>query len=120
MKLRVLFALTIRQEIGHILRYRSSRWLIIYLREDLLVLRYDKRGIGTNHTILDSNIWGNLTLDDIIQDANKALAVLIHQPEVDFKRVTVLGHSEGTMIAPRVAMDNPDKVDNIVLMGAAG
>lgn len=90
-----------------------------YLSErGFTVLRYDKRGIGTNHTILDSNIWGNLTLDDITQDANKALAVLIHQPEVDPKRVTVLGHSEGTMIAPRVAMDNPDKVDNIVLMGA--
>jgi pimeloyl-ACP methyl ester carboxylesterase len=90
-----------------------------YLSErGFTVLRYDKRGIGTNHTILYSNIWGNLTLDDITQDANKALAVLIHQPEVDPKRVTVLGHSEGTMIAPRVAMDNPDKVDNIVLMGA--
>jgi pimeloyl-ACP methyl ester carboxylesterase len=90
-----------------------------YLSErGFTVLRYDKRGIGTNHTILDSNIWGNLTLDDITQDANKALAVLIHQPEVDPKRVTVLGHSEGTMIAPRVAMDNRDKVDNIVLMGA--
>jgi pimeloyl-ACP methyl ester carboxylesterase len=42
----------------------------------------------------------------------------MRQPEVDLNRVTVLGHSEGTMIAPRVAVDNPDKVDNIVLMGA--
>ncbi|HVD36806.1 MAG TPA: alpha/beta fold hydrolase [Nitrososphaeraceae archaeon] len=90
-----------------------------YLSErGFTVLRYDKRGIGTNHTILDSNIWGNLTLDDITQDANKALAVLIHQSEVDPKRINIIGHSEGTMIAPRVAMDNPDKVDNIVLMGA--
>ena len=60
-----------------------------YLSErGFTVLRYDKRGVGTNHTILDSNIWGNLTLDDLIQDASKALAVLIHQPEVDPKRVT--------------------------------
>jgi hypothetical protein len=29
-----------------------------------------------------------------------------------------LGHSEGTVIAPRVAIDNPSKVKNIVLMGA--
>lgn len=90
-----------------------------YLSErGFTVLRYDKRGIGTNHTILNSNIWGNLTLDDLIQDASKALAVLMGQPEVDPKRVTILGHSEGTMISPRVAIDNPDKVDNIVLMGA--
>ena len=44
-----------------------------YLSErGFTVLRYDKTGIGTNHTILDSNIWGNLTLDDLLQDANKA------------------------------------------------
>ena len=81
-----------------------------------VTLRYDKRGIGTNHTILDSNVWGNLTINDLEQDANKALAVLIQQPEVDNSKITVLGHSEGTVIAPRVAIDNPDKVKNIVLM----
>lgn len=90
-----------------------------YLSErGFTVLRYDKRGIGANHTILDSDVWGNLTLDDLVQDAGKALAVLIRQPEVDANWITVLGHSEGTMISPRIAIDNPDKVDNIVLMGA--
>ncbi|MGE5661765.1 MAG: prolyl oligopeptidase family serine peptidase, partial [Ignavibacteriales bacterium] len=29
-----------------------------------------------------------------------------------------IGHSEGTIIAPRIAVDNPDKVRDIVLMGA--
>ena len=60
-----------------------------------------------------------MTINDLVQDANKALAVLMQQPEVDANRITVLGHSEGTVIAPRVAIDNPDKVKNIVLMGAA-
>ena len=83
-----------------------------------ITLRYDKRGIGTNHTILDSNVWGNLTINDLEQDANKALAVLMQQPEVDNSKITVLGHSEGTLIAPRLAIDNPDKVKNIVLMAA--
>jgi pimeloyl-ACP methyl ester carboxylesterase len=83
-----------------------------------VTLRYDKRGVGTNHTILDSNVWGNLTINDLEQDANKALAVLTQQPEVDNSKITVLGHSEGTVIAPRVAIDNPSKVKNIVLMGA--
>ena len=90
-----------------------------YLSErGFATLRYDKRGIGTNLTILDSNVWGNLTINDIEQDANKALAVLTQQPEVDNSKITVLGHSEGTVIAPRLAIDNPDKVKNIVLMGA--
>src|SRR5215216_4982643 len=91
-----------------------------YLSErGFAVLRYDKRGIGENGTILDSNAWGNLTFNDLKQDAEKALAVLAQQPEVDPSRITILGHSEGTVIAPRVAIDNTTKVRNIVLMGAA-
>jgi uncharacterized protein len=65
---------------------------------------------------LDSNVLGNLTINDLKQDAEKALDVLIQQPEVDANRITVLGHSEGTLITPRIAIDNPDKVKNVVLM----
>ena len=83
-----------------------------------VTLRYDKRGIGENHTIVDSNVWGNMTINDLVQDANKALSVLMKQPEVDANRITVLGHSEGTVITPRVAIDNPGNVKNIVLLGA--
>ena len=43
--------------------------------------------------------------------------VLIQQPEVDPKRVSIVGHSEGTIIAPRVAIDNSTNVKNIILMG---
>jgi uncharacterized protein len=92
-----------------------------YLSERGFVeLRYDKRGIGANGTILDSNVWGNLTFNDLKQDAEKALAVLAQQPEVDPNSITILGHSEGTIIAPRVAIDNTTKVRNLVLIGAAG
>ena len=45
--------------------------------------------------------------------------VLLQQPEVDPKRVSIIGHSEGTIIAPRVAIDNSTKVKNIVLIGTA-
>ena len=89
-----------------------------YLSErGIAVLQYDKRGIGANLTVLDSNVWGNVTVDELKQDAEKALNVLLQQPEVDANHVTLVGHSEGTTIVPRVAIDNPDKVDNIVLMG---
>ena len=41
------------------------------------------------------------------------------QPEVNAtKKATLIGHSEGTVVATRIAIDNPDKVKNIVLMGA--
>jgi uncharacterized protein len=81
------------------------------------VLIYDKRGVGPNFTISDSNAWGNLTFNALKQDAEKALSVLLQQPEVNAtKKATLIGHSEGTNIPPRVAVDNPDKVANIVLM----
>jgi uncharacterized protein len=91
-----------------------------YLSErGFAVLRYDKRGVGGNLTILDKNVWGNATVNDLKQDAEKALNVLIAQPEVNgTKEITIIGHSEGTIIAPRVAVDNPTKVKNIVLVSA--
>ena len=91
-----------------------------YLSErGFAVLQYDKRGMGANYTFLDSNVWGNATFDDLTQDAERALDVLVQQPEVDSNNVALVGHSEGTTIVPRVAINNPDIVDNIVLMGAA-
>ncbi|MGC2307643.1 MAG: alpha/beta fold hydrolase, partial [Nitrososphaeraceae archaeon] len=90
-----------------------------YLSErGFAVLQYDKRGVGANFTLLDSNIWGNITIDALKQDAEKALDVLIQQPEVDPERVSIVGHSEGTLTTPRIVTDNPGKVNNIVLMGA--
>ena len=89
-----------------------------YLSErGFAVLQYDKRGVGANFTFLDSNIWGNTTVNDLENDAEKALEVLIQQPEVDSNNVTLVGHSEGTMYVTRLAVNNPDIVDNIVLMG---
>jgi alpha-beta hydrolase superfamily lysophospholipase len=88
-----------------------------YLSErGFAVLKYDKRGVGESYTILNSNVWGNNTVNDQIQDAKKVLNVLVHQPEVDPKRISIIGHSEGTLYVPRVAVDNSTRVHNIILM----
>jgi pimeloyl-ACP methyl ester carboxylesterase len=99
-----------------------------YLSErGFVVLRYDKRGIGANGTIIDTNVWGNVTFDSLKNDSAKALNILIEQPEVDPDKITLIGHSEGAMIIPRLAIDvnnnnnntstgNLTKVANIVLM----
>ena len=88
-----------------------------YLSErGFAVLKYDKRGVGESYTILNSNVWGNNTVDDQIQDGKKALNTLVQQPEVDPKRISILGHSEGTLYAPVIAMDNSTLVSNIILM----
>jgi dienelactone hydrolase len=89
-----------------------------YLSErGLVVLKYDKRGIGENLTVIDNNVWGNMTYDDLKQDAQNALNVLIQQPEVDAKKISLIGHSEGGEIVTRIATGNPIvKIDNMVLM----
>ncbi|MGC2383264.1 MAG: prolyl oligopeptidase family serine peptidase [Nitrososphaeraceae archaeon] len=62
---------------------------------------------------------GKYEYNDLEQDAQKAVNVLIQQPEVDAKKISMIGHSEGGEIATRVATDNPiTKFKNIVLMAA--
>ena len=96
-----------------------------YLSErGFAVLRYDKRGVGANSQIIDTNIWGNVTFENLKHDAETALSVLTQQPEVDPNKITLIGHSEGTLIAPRIVIDqenetNATMVKNIVLMGSA-
>ena len=82
-----------------------------------VVLKYDKRGIGENDTIINNNLWGNTTYNDLKQDAQKAVNVLIQQPEVNTKKISLIGHSEGGEIVTRLVTDNSTtKFDNIVLM----
>src|SRR5215207_6717408 len=91
-----------------------------YLSErGFVVLRYDKRGVSENATILDPDVFGNATVQQLQRDAEVALEVLMQQPEVDIGNITLLGISEGTTIAPRIAAERPENVKNIVLMSAA-
>jgi uncharacterized protein len=96
-----------------------------YLSErGFAVLRYDKRGVGANSQIIDTNVWGNVTFEDLKHDAETALNVLTQRPEVDKNKITLIGHSEGTIIAPRIAIEqenltNATTIKNIVLMGSA-
>jgi len=95
---------------------RPFREIAEYLSErGFVVLRYDKRAIGANGTILDPDLWYNQTMDDLISDANKTLHVLSEQPEVDRNNISVLGVSQGSWIATRVAADNPF-LKNVLLL----
>jgi uncharacterized protein len=101
-----------------------------YLSErGFAVLRYDKRGVGANSQIIDYDTWGNLTFDDLKYDAEIALGVLTQQPEVDRNKITLIGHSEGTIIVPRIVIEQEENkttastnstttIKNIVLMAS--
>ena len=92
-----------------IAEYLSSR--------GIAVLRFNKRGVGLNGTILNASVVSNATYQNYKGDAEKALKVLIAQPEVDKNDITVLGHSEGAIVAPRIVRENKE-VKKMVLMSA--
>ena len=83
-------------------------------RKGIAVLRYDKRGIGKSTGNFDQ-----ATTEDFASDAAAALAYLKSQKEIDSKRIGLIGHSEGGIIAPLIASRSSD-VAWMVLLAAPG
>jgi alpha-beta hydrolase superfamily lysophospholipase len=59
-----------------------------------VVVRYDKRGIGQSGGRAES-----AGLNDYAEDARAAVKFLADRPDVDPKRIAVVGHSEGGSVA---------------------
>lgn len=83
-------------------------------RDGFVVLRVDDRGIGNS-----TGDFTTSTTADFVKDVNASLDYLKSRSEVNDKKVGLLGHSEGAMIAPVVASQRKD-VDFIVLLAAPG
>ena len=83
-------------------------------RQGIAVLRYDDRGVGKSGG--DSKTATTL---DLATDARAAFEYLKTRKEIDPKRIGLLGHSEGGVIAPIVANEAPD-VAFVVLMAGTG
>jgi len=83
-------------------------------RAGIAVLRYDDRGVGASTGDFRSG-----TTDDFANDAESAVAALSAQAKVDPKRVGIVGHSEGGLIAPMVASRGAG-VAFIVLLAGPG
>ena len=77
----------------------------------LAVLRLDDRGAGksTGPNVRES------TMDDRMADALAGLHYLLERPEIDADGVGLLGHSEGAMTGPRLAIAEP-RVRFLVLL----
>jgi hypothetical protein len=67
----------------------------------------DRRGIGTS-----TGDFAKATTQDFTSDAEAAVRYLMQRPDVDPKRVGLIGHGEGAIIAPMVA----DKVPQVAFM----
>ncbi len=83
-------------------------------RHGIAVLRYDKRGIGQS-----TGDFATATSMDFTADAGASVAYLKTRPEIDPRRIGLVGHSEGGIIAPILAERDP-AVAFIVLMAGPG
>jgi pimeloyl-ACP methyl ester carboxylesterase len=72
-------------------------------RNGFAVLRYDKRGIGGSTGSVDRS-----TTLDLAADAQAAVAYLKSRKDIDPKKIGLIGHSEGAMIAPYLAIHSQD------------
>jgi pimeloyl-ACP methyl ester carboxylesterase len=83
-------------------------------RNGFVVLRSDKRGVGKS-----SGNYAEATTLDFASDISAALDYLKNRKEVDPKKMGLIGHSEGSLIAPMIASSRKD-IAFMILLGAVG
>lgn len=76
------------------------------------VLRVDDRGMGESR----GEIW-NATSDDFANDVITSMNYLKTRNDIDLKKIGLLGHSEGGLIAPIVATKTKDVAFMVLLAG---
>ena len=81
-------------------------------RKGIVVLRADDRGVGKSGGGMATS-----TTADFATDAEAGLAYLKTRAEVNPRKMGLLGHSEGGVIAPMVAARNPDVAFIVMLAG---
>jgi pimeloyl-ACP methyl ester carboxylesterase len=83
-------------------------------RNGIAVLRLDDRGVGGS-----TGRFAGATSDDFASDAAAAVGYLRTRKEIDPKRIGLIGHSEGGLIAP-IVVTRTKGVAFVVLMAGPG
>jgi pimeloyl-ACP methyl ester carboxylesterase len=81
-------------------------------RRGIAVLRVDDRGIGGS-----TGSASGSTSEDFAGDVLAGIAYLKRRPEIDAKKIGLIGHSEGGIIAPMVAGRSGDVAFIVMLAG---
>ncbi len=98
-----------------VLGHRPFLVLSDYLtRRGVAVLRVDDRGVGGS-----SGDGMQATTEDLAKDVRAGIRFLKDREDIDSKRIGLIGHSEGGIIAPMVAAASED-ISFIVLMAGTG
>lgn len=100
---------------AEILGHKSFLVISDYLtRQGIAVLRYDDRG-----TAKSTGNFDIATTQDFATDADAAFGYLKTRKEINTKKIGLIGHSEGGVIAPIVASNNADIAFVVMLAGTA-
>jgi uncharacterized protein len=91
----------------------TLRFLANSISEHMVTLRYDKIGVGSSDRPSKPD---EVTLTDFVDQAEEVLTWLASQPEVDPSRITVVGHSEGGLIALLLSERTKTPIANIALI----
>lgn len=83
-------------------------------RRGVAVLRMDDRGVGAS-----GGTFKGATPVDFVKDIRAGLAYLRTRPDIDANRLGLLGHSEGAIDAPLVAIEEPSLKALVLLAGQA-
>jgi uncharacterized protein len=83
-------------------------------KQGFIVMRVDDRGAGKSKGDLKK-----ATSADFAKDVETSLNFLLKRKEVDIKKVGLIGHSEGGMIAPMVAVKRKEISFIVLLAGPA-
>ncbi len=83
-------------------------------RRGIAVLRVDDRGTGKSTGNFDS-----ATTQDFASDAEAGIHYLMSRTDVNGKRIGIVGHGEGAIVAPMLAVKMPDVTFLVLLAGTA-
>jgi hypothetical protein len=98
--------------------FEHKPFLVIadYLTKNgIAVLRYDDRGVAQS-----TGDFKVATTFDFASDVQSAISYLKTRKEINEKKIGLIGHSEGGIIAPIVAAAESKDVDFIVLLAGSG
>ncbi len=84
-------------------------------KNGIAVLRYDDRG-----TAQSTGVFEGSTSKDFATDVEAAIDFLKTRKDINTKKIGLIGHSEGGMIAPMIAANRQKDVAFIVLLAGVG
>jgi alpha/beta superfamily hydrolase len=96
------------QNLGFSVQYKAIAHTLS--NSGILVLRYDKKGVGRSE-----GDFKTASLSDLVSDAKAGIMYLKSRKDVDTSRICLIGHSEGAIIAPMIAAEDKS-IKAIVLM----